>query len=245
MEGYEAATYGELWASIYDNEWGRFFDLDQSVARLFELAGDGPALELAIGTGRVALPLKERGVEVHGIDISEAMVARLREKQGGNDIPVTMGDFAEVGVDGRYPLIYLVFNTLFALTTQADQVRCFRNVASHLTADGSFLIEAFVPDLSRFDRHQRVEAMRVRLDQVVLEASRHDPVEQSIDTQVVTLAQSETTLHPIHIRYAYPSELDLMAELAGMRLRSRHGGWNQEPFTSDSRSHISVYEKPS
>ncbi|MGH2806415.1 MAG: class I SAM-dependent DNA methyltransferase, partial [Actinomycetota bacterium] len=154
MEGYEAATYGELWASIYDDEWRDVFPNDATVAFLQKLAGDGPALELAIGTGRIALPLKEAGVEVHGIDISEAMVAKLRAKPGGSDIPVTMGDFAEVGVDGTYRLIYLVFNTLFALPTQVEQVRCFRNVATRLERGGAFVVEAFVPDLGRFDRHQ-------------------------------------------------------------------------------------------
>jgi SAM-dependent methyltransferase len=244
MEGYEAATYGELWASIYDDEWRDVFPVEATVTLLRELAGDGPVLELAIGTGRIALPLTEAGIEVHGIDISEAMVAKLRAKPRGSDIPVTMGDFAEVGVDGTYQLIYLVFNTLFALTTQEEQVRCFRNVSSRLQRGGTFVVEAFVPDLGRFDRHQRVSAQRVRLDNVALEVSRHDPVEQQVTSQVVVLSQEGTELYPVHIRYAWPSELDLMAQLAGLRLKARYSGWDKERFTSDSPSHVSIYEKP-
>lgn len=244
MEGYDSATYGQLWASIYDEEWEGVFPSDATVALLQELAGDGPALELAIGTGRIALPLTESGVEVHGIDISEAMIAKLRTKPGGDAIPVTMGDFADVAVDGHYPLVYLVFNTFFSLTTQEEQVRCLRNVAAHLRPGGVFVIEAFVPDLSRFDRHQRVSTQRVRLDMVELEASRHDPVAQEITTQMILLTQEGTKLYPVHIRYAYPSELDLMAQIAGLRLRARYGGWMKEPFTSDSLSHVSLYEKP-
>jgi hypothetical protein len=244
MEGYDAATYGEEWAAIYDDEWREIFPSGATVALLSELAGKGPALELAIGTGRVALPLVERGIDVHGIDISQAMVSKLRAKPGGEEIPVTMGDFAEVGVDGSYPLIYLVFNTLFALTTQERQLRCFRNVAEHLDVGGAFVVEAFVPDLGRFDRHQRVSAQRVRLDRVALEVSRHDPVEQQVTSQIVIVSQEGTKLYPVHIRYAWPSEIDLMAQLAGLRLRARYGGWNNEAFTSDSLVHVSIYEKP-
>lgn len=244
MEGYDSATYGQLWASIYDEEWRDVFPADATVALLQELAGKGPALELAIGTGRIALPLAESGVEVHGIDISEAMIAKLRSKPGGDAIPVTVGDFADVAVDGDYPLIFVVFNTFFALTTQEEQVRCFRNVAAHLRPGGVFVIEAFVPDLTRFDRHQRVWAQRVRLDAVALEASRHDPVAQQVTSQLILLSQEGAKLYPVHIRYAYPSELDLMAQLAGLELRARYGGWDKEPFTSDSPSHVSLYEKP-
>src|SRR5207237_5808246 len=148
MEGYDASTYGERIADVYD-EWyaeAEFLETDAVVAMLAELAGAGPALELAIGTGRVALPLAERGIEVHGIDASEAMVEKLRAKPGGVDIPTTVGDFADVGVEASYSLVYIVFNTFFALPTQQDQVRCFRNVAAHLTEDGVFALEAFVPD---------------------------------------------------------------------------------------------------
>lgn len=242
MEGYDATTYGELWASIYDEQWQGVFDVSSTTAFLKELAGNGRALELAIGTGRVALPLKEMGVEVQGIDISDAMVAKLRSKPGGADIPVTMGDFADVGVEGTYPLIFLVFNTLFALTTQEEQIRCFANIAKHLEEGGAFVIECFVPDLARFDRHQRVDARRVRVDAVGFELSRHDPVAQQITSQIVVLTQEGNQLYPVHIRYAFPAELDLMARLAGLKLRARYGGWDKEPFTSESQAHVSIYE---
>ncbi len=242
MEGYGADTDGQIWASIYDDQWSDAFPVESTVAFLKELAGEGPALELAIGTGRIALPLKEAGVHVHGIDISEAMVAKLRTKPGGEDIPVTMDDFVDVGVEGTYPLIYLVFNTLFALTTQEEQVRCFANVARHLEPGGAFVIECFVPDLARFDRHQRMEAWRVQLDSVGFELSRHDPVAQQIDSQIVVLTHEGHQLYPIHVRYAFPSELDLMGRLAGLRLRARYGGWDREPFTSASKAHVSIYE---
>src|SRR5581483_9804184 len=148
MEGYDAATYGERIADVYD-EWyaeAAFLETEAAVAKLAELAGEGPVLELAVGTGRVALPLAQRGLEVHGIDASEAMVAKLREKPGGDAIPVTIGDFADVAVDGRYALVYVVFNTLFALESQDEQVRCFRNVAARLEPGGAFVVEAFVPE---------------------------------------------------------------------------------------------------
>lgn len=194
-----------------------------------------------IGTGRIALPLAGRGIEVHGIDASEAMIARLRAKPGGERIPVTVGDFADVAVEGRFRLVYLVFNTLFALPSQDDQVRCFRNVAAHLTDDGVFVIEAFVPDLARFDRGQRTCLNRVTLDEVVLGVSRHDPVHQRVDSQHVLLRADGIRLLPVSIRYTWPAELDLMARLAGLRLRDRWSGWRREPFTAGSGLHVSVY----
>jgi SAM-dependent methyltransferase len=218
-------------------------DTDAAVAFLVELARAGPALELAIGTGRIALPLAERGIDVHGIDASEAMVARLRSKQGGERIPVTIGDFADVPIEGRYTLVYVVFNTLFALQTQEAQIRCFRNVAACLADDGVFVVEAFVPDLSRFDRDQRIETERVGLDQVWLGAARHHPVEQRVESQHVLLSEQGIRFYPVQIRYAYPSELDLMARLAGLQLRARFGGWRREPFTAASAMHVSVYER--
>jgi SAM-dependent methyltransferase len=218
-------------------------DTDAAVAFLVELAHAGPALELAIGTGRLALPLAERGVEVHGIDASEAMVAQLRSKSGGERIPVTIGDFADVPIEGRYTLVYVVFNTLFALQTQEAQIRCFRNVAACLADDGVFVVEAFVPDLSRFDRDQRIEAERVGLDQVWLGAARHHPVEQRVESQHVLLSEQGIRFYPVQIRYAYPSELDLMARLAGLQLRARFGGWRRDSFTAASAMHVSVYER--
>ena len=171
------------------------------------------------------------------------MVARLRSKQGGERIPVTIGDFADVPIEGRYTLVYVVFNTLFALQTQEAQIRCVRNVAACLADDGVFVVEAVVPDLSRFDRDQRIETERVGLDQVWLGAARHHPVEQRVESQHVLLSEQGMRFYPVQIRYAYPSELDLMARLAGLQLRARFGGWRREPFTAASAMHVSVYER--
>jgi SAM-dependent methyltransferase len=240
---YGPETYGDRIAGVYD-QWyadAAFLETEASVELLAELAGDGPVLELAIGTGRLALPLAKRGIEVHGIDASEGMVGKLREKPGGDRIPVTMGDFADVGVDGSYRLIYLAFNTLFALLTQEDQLRCFTNAAAHLSDDGVFLIEVFFPDLTRFDRDQRFQTNSVSTTEVNLDASRHDPVAQRVDSAHVVLTESGTKLYPVNLRYAFPSELDLMARLAGLELRERWGGWAREPFTASSRRHVSVY----
>jgi SAM-dependent methyltransferase len=242
MTEYRPETYGDAWAQIYD-EWVGSIRPDAEATADFvaSLAGDGPALELAIGTGRVALPLTARGVEVHGVDASEAMVAKLREKPGGSDIPVTIGDFAEVAVEASYPLIYVVFNTFFALLTQEDQVRCFRNAAEHLTADGVFVLDAFVPDMTRFDRGQRVEARHVDVDVTHIDAQKHDPVAQRVTTNYIVIRDG--VIDQFQLRYAYPPELDLMARLADLRLRDRFGGWNREPFTAASGIHVSVYEK--
>jgi SAM-dependent methyltransferase len=241
MEGYEAQTYGERIADRYDNLYA---ELDptaavDAIARL--AAGRGPVLELAIGTGRIALPLAERGVEVHGIDVSERMVARLRSKRGGETIPVTMGNFADVPVEGRYAVVFVAFNTFFGLTTQEEQVRCFENAASHLGDDGVFVVEGFVPDVTRFDRNQRVSATTVELDEVQLEATRYDPVAQRSTSQHVFLSAKGVELYPVVIRFAWPAELDLMARIAGLGLRERWGDWDGRPFTADSVRHVSVY----
>jgi SAM-dependent methyltransferase len=242
---YGTATYGDRIAGIYD-EWveehGISWSLDDAVACLAELAGPGRALELGIGTGRIALPLAARGVEVHGVDASEEMVQVLRSKPGGADIPVTMGDFAGIPVEGDYRLIYIPFNTFFALLTQEDQVRCFRSAAEHLPPDGAFVFEAFVPDLSRFDRGQRVDVTRVGGDRVMLDVSMHQSASQTVVSTHVLITESGTKLFPVRLRYAWPSELDLMARVAGMRLRQRWGGWKREPFTDASVRHVSVYE---
>ena len=242
MKEYDASTYGDRIADVYDEIYAEL-DPTDAVDALARLAGAGPALELAIGTGRVALPLAARGVEVHGIDASEAMVAKLREKPGGDAIPVAMGDFADVAVDGRYTLVYVVFNTFYGLLTQEDQIRCFRNVAERLTDDGVFVIEAFVPDVTRFDRAQRVSAVSVDVDRVQLDLSRFDPVTQVVESQHVFLSADGVRLNPVSIRFAYPPELDLMAQLAGMRLRERWSGWKGEPFTAASGQHVSIYER--
>jgi SAM-dependent methyltransferase len=246
VKGWDAATYGDRVADFYD-EWveTRDLDTDGAVEFLTGLAGGGPALELAVGTGRVALPLAARGVAVQGVDASEKMVARLRAKPGGDTIPVTIGDFADVAVDGRFSLVFVVFNTFFALLSQDDQVRCFANVAHRLTDDGVFVLEAFFPDVGRFADDQLVTVRDVELDHVRLDVSRHDPVEQRIDAQQVDLRRDGIRLQPISIRYAWPGELDLMARLARLRLRERWGGWQRQPFTAASPLHVSVYERAS
>jgi SAM-dependent methyltransferase len=243
VEEYGPETYGDRIADVYDDWYSAadFLDTEASIELLAELAGDGPVLELAIGTGRLALPLAKGGVEVHGIDASEAMVAKLRAKPGGEQIPVTMGDFADVGVDGSYRLIYLAFNTLFALVTQEDQLRCFANAAAHLSDGGVFLIDVFVPDLARFDRSQRFQTNSVSTTEVSLDASRHDALAQRVDSVHVVLSERGTKLYPVNLRYAFPSELDLMARLAGLELKHRWGGWRKEVFGPESQRHISVY----
>jgi SAM-dependent methyltransferase len=242
MSEYGPSTYGDLIADVYDSWYALPTDADQAVEFLASLAGSGPVLELGIGTGRIALPLAARGLAVHGIDASDAMIARLRSKTHGDHIPVTMGDFADVAVEGTFALIFVVFNTLFALLTQEDQVRCMRNAAARLSDDGVFVLEAFVPDLTRFDRGQRVNTTYAGLDAVVLDVSVHHPETQRVDVQHVVIREGENKTYPVRMRYAWPSELDLMARLAGLRLRERWGGWRREPFTEGSAKHVSVYE---
>jgi SAM-dependent methyltransferase len=243
VKDYDESTYGDRIADVYD-DWYAALDPTPAADTLAELARGGRALELAIGTGRIALPLAARGIEVHGIDASEEMVAKLRAKPRGDAIPVTMGDFADVAVDGRYALVFVAFNTFFALLTQDDQVRCFANVAAHLADDGVFVLEAFVPDLGRFDRGQRVNVTRIEADSVMLDVSLHEPVEQRVSSQHVVFDGRGARLQPVSIRYAFPAELDLMAKLAGLELRERWGGWSREPFTAASGSHVSVYGRP-
>lgn len=243
MEGYGPETYGERIAEVYDEWFHPPTSARDTVEFLAALAGDGPVLELAIGTGRISLPLAARGIEVHGIDASEAMVAKLRAKPGGGDIPVTLGDFADVAVEGRYPLIAIVFNTLWALLTQEDQVRCVRNVAKHLTEDGTFVTEMYVPDPARFDRGQRTQVRTIESRRVVLEASQHDPENQRVSSQLIALEDGGgISMFPVELRYIWPSELDLMAELAGLRLRERWGGWRREPFDPAGWC-VSVFEQ--
>jgi SAM-dependent methyltransferase len=240
MENYEPGlSFGEDTAEIYDDEPRG--DEESAVAFLEHLAGGGPALELAIGTGRIALPLAARGIRVDGIDISPAMIAKLREKPGGDRISVTMGDFAEVPVPGTYRLIYVVYNTFNNLLTQEDQVRCFENVAAHLTDDGSFLVEASSPSFFyRLRNDQHVDAEAIEVHEVILDVLRHDPATQTIDETHVRLTNDGVRLFPIVQRYTWPSELDLMARIAGLRLKERWDGWGREPFTSTGNV-VSVY----
>ena len=241
MNSYEAETYGERIAGVYDELYP---GVDAAaIATLNRLARGGRALELGIGTGRIALPLQETGVEVHGIDASPAMLERLRAKPGGENIPVTLGDFAEVAVEGHYALIFVMFNTFYSLLTQEAQVRCFQNAARHLEPGGLFALEAFVPDLSRFSGGQAVRAVQVEDNQVQVDVSMHDPVRQQITSQHVFLAEGGVRLYPVRLRYAWPAELDLMARLAGLGLKHRWADWEGSAFSARSGMHISVYEQ--
>jgi SAM-dependent methyltransferase len=239
MKNHGDETYGKQMAAIYD-AW--YSDLDDDMLEVLEnLAKGGRALELGIGTGRVALPLQQRGLEVHGIDASKAMITQLHTKPGGDQIPVTLGNFADVAVDGQFSLIYVVFSTFFVLLTQEEQVRCFENVANHLDPQGFFVIEAYVPDLRRFDQGQTVRAIHIGMDEVRLEASLLDPMNQQITSQKVVVTGRGVQLYPHKVRFAWPSEIDLMARIAGLQLFQRWENWKRSPFSGGSRRHISVY----
>jgi SAM-dependent methyltransferase len=244
VRSYDVTTYGESIAQDYDELYAGL-DPAPAVAALADLAAGGRALELGIGTGRVSLPLAARGVEVVGIDASESMIARLRAKPGSGGIRVVPGDFAAVDVEGTFSLVFVVFNTFFALVSQEEQLRCFENVAARLAPGGVFVIEAFVPDPARFTQGQVLQAARGEADRVVIEATRHDRASQTLDAQLVALSAEGTRLYPVHLRYAWPSELDLMAKLAGLRLRERWAGWGRGTFGPGSSQHVSLYERGS
>ncbi|MGH2821031.1 MAG: class I SAM-dependent methyltransferase [Actinomycetota bacterium] len=242
--GHDAdPTYGDRIAHRYD-EIHRHLEAETpgTVDFLASLAR-GRALELGTGTGRVALPLADMGVEVHGIESSQARVERMSAKARGRTIPVTIGNFADVGGDGPFSLIFVVFNTFFALTDPEEQIRCLRNVERALTEDGVFVVEAFVPDPTRFDRGQRMSVIGLEEDAVLFDASTHDAVHQRVDTRHVWISEDGVELFPVSLRYVWPSELDLMARLAGMNLRERWGGWRREPFVDSSARHVCVYER--
>jgi SAM-dependent methyltransferase len=233
-------SFGEDVAARYDTDVRG--DEAETVACLERLARGGPVLELAIGTGRIGLPLARCGIRVDGIEQSAAMVARLREKPGGDAIGVRIGDMADVDVSSSYRLVYVVYNTLHNLLTQDDQVRCVENVARHLTEDGVFLVEALVPTaLYRLRDGQYVDAEAIDVDTVTLDVGRFDPVTQLLDESHVTLSGAGVRMTPIVTRQIWPSELDLMARIAGLRLHHRWSGWNSEAFDEHSRRHVSVY----
>jgi SAM-dependent methyltransferase len=240
VEGFDPArSFGDDASRRYD-DYPRG-DEAETVDFLAELAGpDGAALEFAIGTGRIAVPLTARGVRVDGIELSPDMVARMREKPGGDAIDVSIGDMSQMRLSGSYRLVYLVYNTIFNLLSQDDQVRCFENAARHLAEGGVFVIEAGV--LSAWLRGtQYVDVERIANDEVVLDVNRYDPVTQILDESHVSFTSDGVRLGPISCRLASPAELDLMARIAGLRLLDRWGGWLHEPFTADSKRHVSVY----
>jgi SAM-dependent methyltransferase len=237
--------FGERLAARYDESSADLFEpaaVDPVVDFLADLAGHGAALEFGIGTGRIALPLAHRGIRVHGIDLSEAMVARLRAKPGAEQIDVTIGDFAATTVDGRFSVAYLVFNTIMNLTTQDGQVACFQNVAAHLEPGGCFVIEVMVPALQRLPPGETVRPFDVTPTHLGFD--EYDVASQGLISHTYSVIDGSLEVGSMPFRYVWPAELDLMARLAGMTLRERWSGWQREPFTSDSTSHVSVWEKP-
>jgi SAM-dependent methyltransferase len=236
--------FGEDVAARYDDDTLMFDPavVDPAVDFLAALAGDGAALEFAIGTGRIALPLARRGVRVEGVDLSEAMVARLRAKPGGEAIPVALGDFAATRVQGSFALVYLVFNTIGNLTTQDAQVACFENAAVHLAPGGCFVIETGVPSLRRLPPGETHRVFDMTEEHVGID--EYDVASQGLISHHWNRIDGKMELHSVPFRYVWPAELDLMARIAGMRLRGRWAGWSREPFTSESRKHVSVWQKP-
>src|SRR5229473_200513 len=233
--------FGESIATTYDESAAHLFDpavVDPAVDFLVELVRDGRALELGIGTGRIALPLAQRGVSVHGIELSKAMAARLHAKAGSEHIGVTIGDFATTTVDGAFSVAYLVRNTIMNLTTQEAQVACFRNVAAHLKPGGCFVIEVMVPDLRRLPPGQNAVPFHISQNRWAFDV--YDVATQAMSSNYVEIIDGRGEYSYFPFRYVWPSELDLMARLAGLRLRERWDGWTTEPFTSESRQHVSV-----
>ncbi|MBF5031412.1 MULTISPECIES: class I SAM-dependent methyltransferase [unclassified Micromonospora] len=237
----DPGLFGRLWAATYDGPGNP--DPAPAVDFLAPLAEGGPVLELAIGTGRVALPLAERGLTVEGVEASPEMVAHLRAKPGGADMPVTVGDMADVPVPGPYRLVFLVFNTLFNLVSEERQAACFRNVARVLAPGGAFVIETFVPDPADFDRDEQVQVREVTEDSATIRMHRYDRAAQTFVRQTVTFDAAGVHLKPFAMRYAWPEQIDELAERAGLRLTERYADWDRSPFDADSRSHISVYRR--
>ena len=244
MQG-DDGYFDERVATRYDESAAEMFDsaiVDPVIDFLVELAGSGRALELGIGTGRIALPLVQRGVPVHGIELSKAMAAKLRAKPGGEDIGVTIGDFATTTVDGTFSVAYLVFNTIMNLTTQEAQVACFRNVAAHLEPGGCFVIEVGVPGLQSLPPGETFHVFHV--SETRWGFDEFDVARQGLISHHFETVDGKIERFSVPFRYAWPAEYDLMAQLAGMTPRERWSGWTREPFTSDSRKHVSVWEKP-
>ncbi|MGI5340921.1 class I SAM-dependent DNA methyltransferase [Streptomyces sp. CA-181903] len=242
MEGFDPRTsFGYEVSRRYDDEPRG--DEAETVAFLAGLARGRDALEFAVGTGRIALPLARAGVRVDGIELSPDMVDRMREKPGGDRIDVTMGDMSRVTTGREYGLVYLLFNTIGNLLTQDGQVECFRNAAAHLADGGVFAVECRVPTAPSRAGHRYLDTERVGLDFVDLDAGRYDPLTQILDLNHIRVSGQGIRLSPIRLRLAHPPEFDLMARIAGLRLRDRWGGWNGEPFTAASWRHVSVYER--
>jgi SAM-dependent methyltransferase len=236
--------FGERVAERYDERYADRCDpavVDPIVDFVADLADGGAALELGIGTGRIALPLAQRGVRVHGVDLAEEMVARLRAKPGAGKIGVTIGDFAIATVDATFSVVYLVANTIMNLTTQDEQVACFRNAAAHLEPGGCFVVEVLVPGLRRLPPGETFQPFNV--SPTHLGFDEYDVARQGLVSHHYWIEDGEVDVYSMPFRYVWPSELDLMARLAEMRLRERWSGWKREPFTSESTKHVSVWER--
>ena len=239
---FDPAAYGASGiADDYDDLYAGHWETEAAIECLARLAEGGPVLELGIGTGRLALPLAERGLEVHGIDGSPEMVAKLHAKPGGDAIPVVIGNFGHADAGTGFSIVVLAVNTIFALPDQQAQVDCFVNAARHLADGGRFVVEAWVPDIGAF-RHNRLVRPRImRGDKMSIESVELYPVEQIMRTTQAVFADGSVRLYPADHRYAWPSELDLMAQLAGFRREARWADWGRAPFTGESRAHVSVY----
>lgn len=240
MDDFRPETYGERVADVYD-QWYKPVETDAEVALLAELAVGGRALELGVGTGRVAIPLAQHGVEVVGLDASPAMIAAMRKKPGGDLVGVEMGDMETVDVAGEFSLVFVVFNTFFQLYSQESQLNCFKNVARRLQPGGRFLIHGFVPDLSVAEAGQHIGVREAGLDLVRLEATTYDRLEQRIDTTQIRITEQGIRLVHAKLRYALPSELDLMAQVAGLHLEARYGAFDKSEFNDASAWAVSIY----
>lgn len=239
----DPGLFGRQWAASYDDPGNP--DPAPAVDFLAARAAAGPVLELAVGSGRVALPLAARGLAVDGIEASPEMVDLLRAKPGGDAIPVVVGDMADVGVPGPYPLVYLVFNTLFNLTAAGAQEACLRNVARVLAPGGAFVVEAFVPDPAGFDRNEReVQVRSVTDTAVTVRVHQYDRAAQTFVRQTITVTDGGVRLQPFGMHYRWPEQIDELAATAGLHLEARYAGWDGAPFGPDSPSHVSVYRKP-
>ena len=234
---YGASGIADEYDDLYDGTWAT----DAAVDRLVELSDGGRVLELGIGTGRLALPLAERGVEVCGVDASAEMVAALRQKPGGDRIPVVLANFSDADAGAGFSLVVLAVNTIFALPSQDAQVACFENAARHLAPGGRFVVEAWVPDVGAFRNHRLVRPRIMRPDKISIETVHHDPVEQVMRTTQAVLADGTVRLYPADHRYAWPAELDLMARIAGFRREARWADWSGSAFTAGSDAHVTVY----
>lgn len=243
MAEWNPQTYGPRWADVYDSiDWP---SPGPAVEFLAQRVGSGRALELAIGTGRVAIPLARRGVELHGMDASPEIVEKLREKETGKDIPVTIANLADFDLGEKYSLVFLLLNSIYSLQTQEEQISCVERAAAHLEPGGQLVIEHFVPDPTRFSFHGRAHVYEVGLGHVRIEADTHDRATQHVRENHIEVRESGIKLYPAFLRYIWPSELDLMARLANLEFVERYGDWDRSPFNKWSENHIAVYRKPS